>query len=197
MSVRWRRVVIFILGLLPLASLVIAGVNQTLGGDPAKAIVLSTGEWALRFLLITLAVTPLVRVVKWRWVMIHRRMLGLYSLFYAFLHLVSYYLFILGSNLELLVSETIKRPYILVGMPALIILALLGVTSTKGWMKRLGKRWQRLHRWVYPATLLALVHLIMQIRSSYYEATVYGAFVLLLLGYRVFEWRKRTNARRR
>ncbi|MGX9419317.1 sulfite oxidase heme-binding subunit YedZ [Vibrio sp. WJH972] len=195
MSVRWRRVVIFILGLLPLVSLVIAGVNQTLGGDPAKAIVLSTGEWALRFLIITLAVTPLVRVVKWRWVMIHRRMLGLYSLFYAFLHLVSYYLFILGSNLELLVSETIKRPYILVGMPALIILALLGVTSTKGWMKRLGKRWQRLHRWVYPATLLALVHLIMQIRSSYYEATVYGAFVLLLLGYRVFEWRKRTNAR--
>lgn len=197
MSVVWRRVLIFCVSLLPIISLVVAGVTQSLGGDPAKTIVLETGEWSLRFLLMTLTVTPMVRVVKWRWLMVHRRMLGLFSLFYGLLHLVAYSLFILGGNLSLLVSEVIKRPYILVGMPALIILLLLGITSTKGWMKRLGKRWQGLHRWVYPAALLALIHLIMQIRSSYYDAILYGSLVFILLGYRVFEWQKKATRRRR
>jgi sulfoxide reductase heme-binding subunit YedZ len=196
MPVVWRRIIIFCLGLLPLIALVVAGVTQNLGGDPAKTIVLETGEWGLRFLLITLAVTPLVRLMKWRWLMMHRRMLGLFALFYALLHLVSYYLFILGGNLTQLVSEIIKRPYILVGMPTLIILVLLGVTSTKGWMKRLGKRWQKLHRWVYPATLLALIHVILQIRSSYFDAVLYGTLVFILLGYRVYEWRKKATRQR-
>jgi sulfoxide reductase heme-binding subunit YedZ len=183
-----RRVVIFLLGCLPLMILILGVLNQSLGGDPAKAIVLDTGRWALRWLFITLAVSPLVRYLHWRWLMIHRRMLGLFALFYAVLHLLAYYQFILGGQLGYFFLELAKRPYILVGMPALLILMALGVTSTRGWMKRLGKRWQVLHRLVYLALPLAWVHLLMQVRSSYYQAIIYGVIALLLLAVRVPSW---------
>jgi methionine sulfoxide reductase heme-binding subunit len=188
MPITLRRVVILIFGCLPLALLIFGVINQSLGGDPAKAIVLDTGRWALRFLLITLAVSPLVRHLHWRWLMMHRRMLGLFALLYALLHLLAYYQFILGGQLGNFFLELAKRPYILVGMPVLVILIALGVTSTKGWMKRLGKRWQVLHRLVYIALLLAWVHLFMQVRSSYFEATLYGVLGLVLLSIRVPSW---------
>lgn len=193
MPVVWRRVLIFIVALWPLGGLIWATLQQTLGGDPAKTIVLTTGLWGIRFLLITLAVTPLVRIAKWGWLMKHRRMLGLFSLFYLLLHVLAYYQFILGGNLAMLASEIVKRPYILLGMPALVILIALGITSTKGWMKRLGKNWQRLHRWVYLATVLGWIHIALQIRSSYFDAVLYGSLAALLLGYRVYDWRKKRS----
>lgn len=191
MPVIWRRVSIFVVSLLPLIGLVWATLQQTLSADPAKAIVLATGEWGMRFLLITLAVTPLVRIAKWNWLIKHRRMLGLFALFYLLLHLLAYYQFILGGNVAMLASEIAKRPYILLGMPALVIVIVLGITSTKGWMKRLGKNWSRLHRWVYLATFLGWVHIALQIRSSYFDAALYGALTVVLLGYRVNDWRKK------
>lgn len=184
MPVWLRRWTIFIVALIPFALLVYGAINQSLGGDPAKAILLDTGFWAMRFLLITLAVTPLVRYLKWRWLMPHRRMLGLFALFYALLHLLSYYQFILGGNLAMLAEELVKRPYILVGAPALLILVALGITSTRGWMKRLGRRWQRLHQLVYLAFVLAWVHLYWQVRSSYFDAVLYGVIGLVLLSFR-------------
>jgi sulfoxide reductase heme-binding subunit YedZ len=193
MPVVWRRVLIFIVSLLPAGWLLWATLQQQLGADPAKTIVLTTGLWGIRFLLITLSVTPLVRLAKWRWLMIHRRMLGLFSLFYLVLHVLAYYQFILGGDLAMLGSEIVKRPYILLGMPALVIVIALGVTSTKGWMKRLGKNWQRLHRWVYLAIILGWIHLALQIRSSYFDAVLYGSLTVLLLGYRVYDWRKKRS----
>ncbi|MFM2486621.1 protein-methionine-sulfoxide reductase heme-binding subunit MsrQ [Celerinatantimonas yamalensis] len=184
MPILVRRLLIFILGCWPASTLVWGAVQQNLGGDPAQYILLQTGFWALRFLLISLAVTPLARLAKQRWLMVHRRMLGLFALFYGILHLLSYYQFILGGNLERLVSETIKRPYILVGAPALLILILLGVTSTRGWMRRLGRHWQQLHRLVYLALILAWIHLYWQVRSSYFDAVLYGAIGLVLLSFR-------------
>lgn len=180
MAVTARRVVILLLGLLPLAWLIWGVFNNALGADPAKAIVHSTGFWALRFMLITLAVTPLVRLGRQRWLMTHRRMLGLFALFYALCHLLAYYQFILGGQLEMLLQELIKRPYILVGAPALVILLLLGMTSTRGWQRRLGRNWKRLHQLSYLALILAWIHLFWQIRSSYFDAVLYGSLGLLV-----------------
>ena len=191
----WRRLIIFLCALIPFAWLVFNTITQQLGADPAKTIVLFTGEWTLYFLFITLSVTPLRRLLKWNWLMPHRRMLGLFALFYGLLHLLSYLIFILGLDFSRLVSETLKRPYITVGFPALLILVALGITSTQKMMRRLGKNWVKLHRLVYLALILAWIHVLWQVRSSYFEATVYGAVVAVLLGIRLF-WAVKKNKRR-
>jgi sulfoxide reductase heme-binding subunit YedZ len=185
MSVTLRRWIIFGLGCVPFGALVWGIFNQSLGGDPAKAIVLETGQWTLRFLLIVLAVSPLARYLSCRWLMPHRRMLGLFALFYGILHLLAYYQFILGGNLLFLGEEIATRPYILVGAPALLILLALGITSTRGWMRRLGRHWQSLHRLVYLALVLGWIHLYWQVRSSYFEAFIYGLLGVLLLSTRI------------
>ena len=191
----WRRLIIFLCALIPFAWLVFNTITQQLGADPAKTIVLFTGEWTIYFLFITLSVTPLRRLLKWNWLMPHRRMLGLFALFYGLLHLLSYLIFILGLDFSRLVSETLKRPYITVGFPALLILVALGITSTQKMMRRLGKNWVKLHRLVYLALILAWIHVLWQVRSSYFEATVYGAIVAVLLGIRLF-WAVKKNKRR-
>ena len=191
----WRRLIIFLCALIPFAWLVFNTITQQLGADPAKTIVLFTGEWTIYFLFITLSVTPLRRLLKWNWLMPHRRMLGLFALFYGLLHLLSYLIFILGLDFSRLVSETLKRPYITVGFPALLILVALGITSTQKMMRRLGKNWVKLHRLVYLALILAWIHVLWQVRSSYFEATVYGAVVAVLLGIRLF-WAFKKNKRR-
>ena len=191
----WRRLIIFLCALIPFAWLVFNTITQQLGADPAKTIVLFTGEWTIYFLFITLSVTPLRRLLKWSWLMPHRRMLGLFALFYGLLHLLSYLIFILGLDFSRLVSETLKRPYITVGFPALLILVALGITSTQKMMRRLGKNWVKLHRLVYLALILAWIHVLWQVRSSYFEATVYGAVVAVLLGIRLF-WAVKKNKRR-
>lgn len=191
----WRRLIIFLCALIPFAWLVFNTITQQLGADPAKTIVLFTGEWTIYFLFITLSVTPLRRLLKWNWLMPHRRMLGLFALFYGLLHLLSYLIFILGLDFSRLVSETLKRPYITVGFPALLILVALGITSTQKMMRRLGKNWVKLHRLVYLALILAWIHVLWQVRSSYFEAAVYGAVVAVLLGIRLF-WAVKKNKRR-
>ena len=191
----WRRLIIFLCALIPFAWLVFNTITHQLGADTAKNFVLFTGEWTIYFLFITVSVTPLRRLLKWNWLMPHRRMLGLFALFYGLLHLLSYLIFILGLDFSRLVSETLKRPYITVGFPALLILVALGITSTQKMMRRLGKNWVKLHRLVYLALILAWIHVLWQVRSSYFEATVYGAVVAVLLGIRLF-WAVKKNKRR-
>lgn len=190
-----RRFVLLCVALIPLVWIIYQSVTQQLGADPAKTIVLFTGEWALYFLMLTLSVSPLVRLLKWRWLMPHRRMLGLFSLFYGVVHLLAYWVFILGMDVARFFSELVERPYIMAGAPALLILILLGATSTRGMMRRMGKYWQRLHRWVYLALILAWAHVLWQVRSSYFEAVVYAIIVLLLLGIRLY-WRWNQQAKR-
>lgn len=198
----WRRVFIFILSCLPLAWLVWATLQQQLGADPAKTIVLETGHYAFYFLLLTLAVTPLRRLVKFpkfhfRWLQTHRRMLGLFTLFYALTHVAAYLVFILGMNLSLFAEELVKRPYILFTMPALALLIVLGITSTQGMMRRLGKNWRRLHNSIYIIAVLAWLHVFLQVRSSYQDAVLFGFAVAFLLGIRLYwKWsNKRPPAR--
>lgn len=188
---RWRRVIIFMVALVPLMLLTRDVMTGNAGADPAKTIVLSTGSWTIYFLFITLAVTPLRRWLRWHWLATHRRMLGLFALFYAVLHVLAYLIFILGLDVSKLMAEFIKRPYITAGAPAVAILIVLGITSTKNMMRRLGKRWIKLHRLIYLATLLAWVHVLWQVRASYQDAVIYGVITLVLLGVRLLWWYKK------
>ncbi len=191
----WRRLLIFLLSCLPLLWLIWATFANRLGADPAKTLVLETGHYTFYFLLLTLAVTPLRRLVKFprlhfRWLQTHRRMLGLFTLFYALLHVTAYWVFILGMNPSLFASELLKRPYILFTLPALVLLILLGVTSTQGMMRRLGKHWRRLHSSLYLVAILAWLHVFLQVRSSYQDAVLFGVAVAALLAIRVY-WKLR------
>ncbi len=191
MPVLWRRVLIFFLSLIPLVFIVYKTLTNQLGADPAKTIVLFTGEWTIYFLFITLAVTPLRRFINFksfhfRWLQTHRRMLGLFTLFYAVLHVLAFLVFILGLDFSRFGKELVERPYILVTIPAVILLVALGITSTKSMMRRLGSNWIRLHKSIYLIAILAWVHVFMQVRSSYFEAVLFGVILLALLLPRLF-----------
>lgn len=186
MPVLWRRLLIFVVALIPFVLITYKTLTNQLGADPAKTIVLFTGEWTIYFLFITLAVTPLRRLVSvkkihFRWLQTHRRMLGLFTLFYAILHVLAFLIFILGLDFSRFGKELVERPYILVTIPAVVLLIALGVTSTKGMMRRLGKHWINLHRTIYLIAILAWLHVFMQVRSSYFDAVLFGAIVLALL----------------
>lgn len=186
MPVRWRRVLLAAVSLIPFIVIVYKTVLGHLGADPAKAIVLFTGEWAIYFLFITLAITPLRRLINFkrlhfRWLHVHRRMLGLFALFYALLHVIAFFVFILGLDISRFGKELVERPYILVTIPALVLLIVLGVTSTKAMMRRLGKNWIRLHKSIYLIAILAWLHVFMQVRSSYFEAVLFGGILVVLL----------------
>ncbi|WP_151671585.1 sulfite oxidase heme-binding subunit YedZ [Nitrincola schmidtii] len=171
--------------LAPLLFIIFQILTDGLGADPAQAIVLGTGIWAIRFLWITLSVTPLRKIRYLGWLVRYRRMLGLYALFYAVLHLLAFTTFILGWRVDLIWREFTARPYIIVGLLSLLLLIPLGVTSTKGWMKRLGRNWIRLHYLIYPAAILAMIHFLMQIRAGYAEQLLYVVLLSVLLGYRI------------
>lgn len=187
----YRRAVIFCASLLPLVWLVLVVVNRKLGPDPGSSVVTFTGEWALYFMFITLCITPLRRWLGWHWLATHRRMLGLFALFYAVLHVTGFPVFILGLDASRFITELFERPYITVGVPAFLILIVLGLTSTKAMMRRLGKRWLRLHQSLYPALVLAWLHVFWQVRSSYFESFVYGVIAVSLLAVRVYWWQRK------
>jgi len=187
---------IFLSALAPFVLLMIAIVTQNLGADPAKEIVLELGTWAINFLWITLAITPFRKIFGFNWLLQYRRMMGLYSFFYACLHLLSFATFIVGWDVKILLSELTQRPYAIVGFIAFLLLVPLAVTSTRAMQKRLKKHWLSLHKLVYPIALLSLLHIIWQIRSDFSEALMYGLMLAFLLGYRLFKRKtKKTNKR--
>ncbi|TVV39418.1 sulfite oxidase heme-binding subunit YedZ [Thalassolituus sp. C2-1] len=185
--IRLRRIVLFLLGITPFLYIgqaivrLQSGEWDILGPEPGKAVVWFTGTWAFNFLLLTLAVTPLRRLLKQPWLIQHRRMLGLFAFFYASLHLLSYFAFLLEWRFAELGAEIIKRPYLLLGMTAWLLLLPLAVTSTRGWQRRLKQGWKRLHKLIYPLSVLVAVHYLLQIRSSWFEPVLYAALVLCLL----------------
>lgn len=184
--VLWRRLLIFLLGLCPLGYLIFNTLLNRLGADPAKAIVLFLGNWTFYFLLITLSVSPLKRMAGQGWLMLHRRMLGLFTLFYALLHMFGYLVFILGMDFSSFGTELVKRPYILLTIPAIVLLLALGATSTQAMMRRLGKKWLTLHKSIYLIAILAWLHVLLQVRSSYVDALIFGVATAALLGVRVY-----------
>lgn len=179
---------LFLLCLLPATWVLYLALSNQLGPDPAETLVRALGIWAIRFLWITLAITPLRRLSGQSWLTRLRRMFGLYALFYASLHFLAYATFLLGWDLPHLADDLAERPYIVVGFTALVLMIPLGVTSTDGWRRRLKRNWVRLHRLVYVIAVLAMVHFFWTAKASYYEQTVYLGILLVLFAVR---WARR------
>lgn len=158
--------------------------SGALGADPVAAIEHETGIWALRLLLLTLAITPLRRLTGQPLLLQFRRMLGLYTFLYACLHLAAYLVLDLGGYWTQLFEDIAKRPYITVGFLAWLLLVPLAVTSTRGWMRRLGRRWGQLHRAVYAIGVLAVLHFWWLVKSDIREPALYAGILALLLGWR-------------
>ena len=185
MDILLKRTV-FLLALVPFFLLLIRVQQNNLGPDPAQELSIETGEWALRFLLITLALTPLAQLTREIRFVRQRRMLGLFALFYASVHFLSWMAFILGFRWMAIAEELLERPYITIGFAAYLIILALGVTSPRAMVRRLGKNWKRLHKLIYLAAVLALIHLLWILRTDIQEVVLYGGILAVLLGYRVF-----------
>lgn len=195
---RWTKPALFALCLAPALRLVLGAfglASVSLGANPVESILDACGIWALRFLLVTLAVTPLRDWTGWTWLIAYRRMLGLFAYFYLGLHFLTYAVLDLGLDLSILAEDIAKRPFITIGVLAFLLLTPLAVTSTRGWMRRLGRRWKKLHRLVYPAAVLGVWHFYWQVKLDTLEPTVYAAILGVLLGWRL--WRRRVRARAR
>lgn len=197
-SDRWLRFVgkpvVFVAALVPLASIGLDAWNDALGANPIEAITHRTGDWALRFLLLTLAVSPLRRITGWSGVMRLRRMLGLYAFFYATLHGLTWLVLDQFFDWEAIAEDILKRPYITVGVTAWLLLIPLAVTSTRGMMRRLGRNWVRLHRLVYGIAVLGVLHFWWLVKADVSEPAVYALILSALLGYRVLVNRRRRAA---
>ena len=183
--VRLVKPSIFFMALIPFIWLLLKVFQNDLGPDPAQALSIETGEWTLRFLLLTLAITPFRQIFRMVEIARLRRMIGLFAFFYASIHFLSWMAFILGFRWLAIAEELVERPYITVGFLAYVILFLLGVTSTNSMVRRLGKNWKRLHKFVYAASILAIVHLLWILRTDVTEAVIYGVLLVILLGYRI------------
>jgi sulfoxide reductase heme-binding subunit YedZ len=180
----------FLLALVPLAWLILAVLTGRTSANPAEDIILTTGGWALKFLLLSLAVTPLRRLTGWNAIIQYRRMLGLFAFFYAAVHLASYIAFDRFFELGEVLKDIAKRPFITMGMLAFALMVPLALTSTKGWIRRLGRRWQVLHRLVYLSAIAACVHFIWKVKVVLGEPVYYAAALVVLLGFRLW-WRLR------
>lgn len=170
--------------------------SSALGADPVAAIEHELGIWALRLLLVTLAVTPLRQLSGQPAVLRFRRMLGLYAFFYATLHFVAYLVLDLRGYWLTVFEEIVRRPYITVGFAAWLLLVPLAVTSTKAAMRRLGRHWARLHRLVYPIAALAVLHFWWIVKTDFREPALYAGILAVLLGWRLFRRPRPLNARR-
>lgn len=187
---------IFTLALLPFAWVIWRVVSNDLGPDPAQELAIETGEWSVRYLLLALAMSPLRQITGMTGFVKQRRMIGLFALFYASVHFLVWLSFLWGFSWGTIGAELIERPYITMGFAAWVILLALGITSPKFMVRKLGRNWKRLHRAVYAAGVLAIIHLLWIQRTDLIEPVFYGGILVLLLGYRVYtRARKRAAAR--
>jgi methionine sulfoxide reductase heme-binding subunit len=182
---RWIKVPVFLLCLLPAGLLVRGMLSGDLGVNPAETIQLQTGRWALKFLLISLAITPIRRLTGWNIVIQYRRMFGLFAFFYATQHVLAYWSFDLGFSLSAMAGDVWKRPFITMGFAAFLLLMPLALTSTKGWIRRLGKKWTQLHRLVYIAAVCAVIHFAWKVKVFTGDPVVYTVVLTILLGFRI------------
>lgn len=184
-KVVWLKIPVFAACLAPLAGLLFKGLRQDLGANPIEYITHATGDWTMRFLLITLSITPLRRILHQPDLIRFRRMLGLFAFFYACLHLTTWLWLDKFFDLYEMWADVVKRRFITAGMTAFVLLTPLAVTSTRGWIRRLGGRnWQRLHRLIYFSAAAGVVHYWWLVKSDIRLPAMYGAILAILLLYR-------------
>ena len=178
--IRFIKPIIFILCLLPLALLFRNLYLDELGANPFEVLTRSTGEWTLRFVLITLTMTPLRRLTGAAWPLRFRRLLGLFAFFYVCVHLLTYLWLDHFFDWDEIITDIIKRPFITLGMLAFLMLTPLAFTSTKNMMKRLGKRWKSLHKLIYVIAILGVLHFLLLVKADLREPIIYAILLLVL-----------------
>ena len=186
---RILKVLVFAVCLGPLTVLVWKGFHELLGANPVDVITRSTGKWTLTFLLITLSVTPVRKLAGLPWLIRFRRMIGLYAFFYGSLHLTTYVWLDKFFDVHEMLHDILKRRFITAGMTAFTLMLPLALTSTTGWIRRLGgKRWQKLHRLIYFSAAAGVIHFIWLVKADLRQPLTYGAVLAVLLTYRVAVW---------
>ena len=189
----WKPIV-FLTCLVPV--LLIVGdafeITGRLGANPVEAILDRFGNWALRFIMITLAITPLRRMTGWNWLSRFRRMLGLFTFFYAAMHFTTWYVLDREMRLSDIIEDLTERPFITLGFIAVVLLTALAVTSFTAIRRRMGKRWQSLHNMAYVVGILGVWHYWGQVKKDVTEPLIYAAILTVLLGFRVIRlWRRK------
>ena len=191
--------IVFLLCLVPVLLVVgdAAGITGQLSANPVEDILDRFGNWAIRFIMITLAVTPLRKVTGWNWLQQFRRMLGLFTFFYAFMHFLVWLLLDRGLAVDpafrwaMVLEDLTERPFITIGFVAIVLLSALAITSTNGMRRRMGRSWNKLHYSVYAVGILGVWHYWWQIKKDTSDAWVYAVILAVLLGYRV--WRRKRH----
>jgi sulfoxide reductase heme-binding subunit YedZ len=186
LSLQWLKIPVFAVCLAPALLLVWRAFTGGLGANPIEFVTHVTGDWTLRFLCLTLLITPARRLLGLPELVRFRRMLGLFALFYGSLHFLTWFALDKFFDRDEIVRDVVRRPFITAGFTAFVLLIPLGVTSTKGWIRRLGgKRWQMLHRLIYVSACAGIVHYYWLVKSDIRLPLLYGAIVAVLLVYRV------------
>ncbi len=186
---KWTKVSVFLICLLPLGVLVWRTLTGRLGANPVEFIQHATGDWTLRFLIFTLCITPLRKLLKLPELIRFRRVLGLFAFFYACLHFLTYLGPDQSFNLAAIWKDVAKRPFITLGFTAFVLLIPLALTSTSGWIRRLGgRRWQMLHRLIYISAICGVIHYYWLVKSAVLRPLTYGAIVVILLLWRLGDW---------
>lgn len=198
LSSKWTKVALFLLCLVPLGALVWFGYSLDLTANPLEYITRYTGDWTIRFIMITLAVTPLRVIFNRPALTRFRRMLGLFAFFYGSLHLLTWVWFDRNFQIAGMWEDVSMRLYITVGMAGFLAMVPLAITSTAGWVRRLGfKRWQQLHRLIYFTGVAGVVHYLWLVKSDIRDPLMYAAILTVLLGFRIVVWlKKRTRSAR-
>ena len=178
------KTLVLVAGLIPVTWLAVATWHDALGANPIEKITHVTGDWALRFLLLSLAVTPLRRMVRWNELITYRRMLGLFAFFYAVLHLCTFVVLDHYFDWPAIVADVYKRPYVTAGATSFLCLLPLAMTSTRGWIRRLGRRWTTLHRLAYVAAVAAVFHYWWLVKADVRQPLWYAAALAVLLAVR-------------
>jgi sulfoxide reductase heme-binding subunit YedZ len=186
------RVLVFAAALTPLGWLITRALTGRLGVNPVEDLELTTGIWALRFLVLTLAVTPVRRITGWNRIIQYRRMLGLFAFFYVCLHFLIYITIDQFFAFHFIVKDVVKRPFITMGFTAFVLMIPLAVTSTKGWIRRLGRRWVVLHRLIYVSAVCAAIHYLWKVKVMIGSPVYYAIVIGALLAFRVV-WQLRRS----
>jgi sulfoxide reductase heme-binding subunit YedZ len=194
---RWLKPVVIAAGFLPLAWLIYGFTSDLLlntrhlGSNPIKEMEHYTGDWNLRFLAACLAITPAIRITRQGWLIPYRRIFGLFAFLYIVCHLAIYFVLDVELTWSDLVEDVLKRKYITLGMIGFLLLIPLAITSTKGWIRRLGnKRWNAIHRAVYVSAVLGTIHFWMSVKRDITDPLIFALIFAALLGWRVWRWRK-------
>ena len=188
MKFRPAKIIVFLLCLVPLAHLIWLAYNNGLGANPIEFITHATGDWTLRFLLITLAITPVRRLTRRYWLIQYRRMLGLFAFFYVCLHLLTWVVIDKNFDVHEMLADIAKRRYITVGLLGFVLLLPLAVTSTQWAIRKLGRRWVALHRLIYFAAIAGVVHYWWLVKADIRLPRLYALILAGLLLYRVIVW---------